>query len=147
MSISNTTAGNELPSVRAASVQNTLALLARVLLSLIFILSGFSKMADPSGTIAYIQMVGLPFPTLAYAGAVATEVIGGIALVVGFQTRLVALGVAGFSMVTALLFHSQLSDLNQFIHFFKNVAMTGGLLLIAAFGAGAFSVDSKLGNR
>ncbi|VTZ65440.1 DoxX family protein [Sinorhizobium medicae] len=147
MSISNTTASDELPSVRAAGVQSSLALLARVLLSLIFILSGFSKIADPAGTIAYIQMVGLPFPALAYAGAVVTEVIGGIALLVGFQTRLVALGVAGFSLVTALVFHSQLSDLNQFIHFFKNVAMTGGLLQIAAFGAGAFSVDSRLGER
>ncbi|MCF6371343.1 DoxX family protein [Rhizobium sp. TRM95001] len=112
-------------------------------MSLIFILSGLSKISDPAGTIAYIEMVGLPLPTLAFAGAVATEVLGAIALLVGFKTRLVAIGLAGFSLVTALVFHSQLSDLNQFIHFFKNVAMTGGLLQIAAFGAGGFSLDTR----
>lgn len=147
MSISNVTANNELASPRAATFQSMLALLARVLISFIFILSGFSKLGDPAGTIAYIQMVGLPFATLAYVGAVATEVIGGIAILVGFHTRLVALGIAGFSIATALVFHSQLSDLNQFVHFFKNVAMAGGLLQITAFGAGGFSIDSRLGKR
>jgi putative oxidoreductase len=147
MSTSNTTVGNGISTTHIASAQNTLALVARILMSLIFLISGFGKVADPAGTIGYIQMVGLPFPTLAYAGAVATELVGGIALLLGFYTRAVALIIGGFSLVTALVFHSQLSDLNQFIHFFKNVAMTGGLLQIAAFGGGSLSIDARFRNR
>ena len=121
----------------------TAALVGRVALSTIFILSGLSKLADPAGTIGYIQSVGLPAPQLAFLVAVAVEVAGGVALIVGFRTRVVAAMLAAFSLVTAFGFHAQLSDQNQFIHFFKNIAMAGGLLQVVAFGGGRLSLDSR----
>ena len=114
----------------------------RVLLSAIFLASGIGKLTAPADTIGYIASEGLPFPPLAYAAAVLIELVGGLALLVGFRTRIAAAALATFSLATAATFHSNLADLNQFIHFFKNVAMTGGLLQVVAFGAGAFSVDA-----
>ena len=121
------------------------ALSGRLLLSAIFLLSGISKISAPAGMIGYIESVGLPFPSLALALAILTEVVGGIALILGYRTRLVAAGLAVFSIATALVFHNQLGDQNQFIHFFKNLAMAGGLLQVVAFGAGRFSLDGRRG--
>ncbi|MDX0799437.1 DoxX family membrane protein [Sinorhizobium medicae] len=118
-------------------------LAGRVLLAAIFLLSGVSKISDPAGTIGYINMVGLPFPTLSYGAAVVAEIAGSIALILGFQTRIVAFILAVFSVATAMTFHDNLSDLNQFIHFFKNIAMAGGLLQVVAFGAGPYSFDAR----
>src|SRR5690349_5884693 len=126
------------------TIANTITLTAsaslagRVLLSAIFLLSGISKISAPAGMIDYIESVGLPFPTLALALAIFVEVAGGVALILGYRTRLVAAALAVFSIATALVFHSQLGDQNQFIHFFKNIAMAGGLLQVVAFGAGRF---------
>lgn len=131
----------------ASSSSSVLAATGRVLIAAIFVLSGASKLADPAGTIAYIQSAGLPLPTVAYALAVAVELIGGLLLVAGFQTRIVALGIAGFSLAAAFGFHANLADQNQFIHFFKNVAIAGGLLQVVAFGAGAVSVDAWLARK
>ncbi|MEZ3187244.1 DoxX family protein [Stutzerimonas stutzeri] len=119
------------------------SLTGRVLLSAIFLLSGVSKISAPAGMIGYIESVGLPFPTLALAIAILIEVVGGIALILGYRTRLIAAGLAVFSVATALAFHNQLGDQNQFIHFFKNIAMAGGLLQVVAFGAGRFSLDAR----
>lgn len=116
-------------------------LIGRVLIAAIFVLSGLGKLSDPAGTIGYIEAAGLPLPKLAYGFAVAIEILGGLALVIGYRTRLVAALLAGFSVIAALGFHSQLSDQNQFIHLFKNVAMAGGLLQVVAFGAGSLSLD------
>lgn len=114
----------------------TLPLIGRVLIAAIFILSGLSKLAAPTATMAYIASVGLPFPILALAGAVVIEVVGGLVLISGYRLRTVAAVLALFSLVTALFFHNNFADQNQFIHFFKNVAMAGGLLQIVAFGKG-----------
>ena len=122
---------------------DTLALGARVLIAPIFVLSGAAKLADPAGTIGYIGSVGLPFAEAGYAATVAVELIGGLALLAGFKTRIAALALALFTLAAALAFHFQLGDQNQFIHFFKNLAMAGGLLQIAAFGAGRFSLDRR----
>ncbi|BAV76186.1 DoxX family protein [Pseudomonas chlororaphis subsp. aurantiaca] len=118
-------------------------MIGRVLLSAIFILSGFSKIAAPAAMVGYIQSVGLPFPQLALGIAIAVELGGGLLLIAGYRTRLVALGLAVFSVATALAFHNNLGDQNQFIHFFKNIAMAGGLLQVVAFGAGRFSLDAR----
>ncbi|WP_443216164.1 DoxX family protein [Rhizobium sp. CF122] len=122
-------------------VQAVLPAVGRILISLIFLLSGLNKLTAPIMTIGYIESVGLPFPTLAYGTAVIVEVIGGAALVLGYQTRLVAAVLTAFSRATAVSFHNDLADLNQFVHFFKNVAMAGGLLHVIAFGGGKFSID------
>ena len=119
------------------------ALAGRILLAAIFVLSGVSKLAAPAGTIAYIASAGLPLPQVGLVIAVLVELGGGLALVAGFRTRLVAAALALFSLVTAFAFHNHLADQNQFIHFFKNVAMAGGLLQVVAFGAGRFALDRR----
>ncbi|AVO60061.1 DoxX family protein [Pseudomonas chlororaphis] len=131
-------------SLSATSNTNaSISLIGRVLLSAIFILSGFSKVAAPAAMVGYIQSVGLPFPQLALGIAIAVELGGGLLLIAGYRTRLVALGLAVFSVATALAFHNNLGDQNQFIHFFKNIAMAGGLLQVVAYGAGRFSLDAR----
>jgi len=130
-------------SLHSSAGPASAALAGRILLSAIFILSGLSKASAPAGMIGYIESVGLPFPMLALTLAIVVELVGGLALVLGYRTRLVAGGLALFSVVTALAFHNQLGDQNQFIHFFKNLAMAGGLLQVVAFGAGRFSLDAR----
>jgi putative oxidoreductase len=130
---------------QSKSSNDALALAGRVMIAAIFILSGASKLADPAGTIGYIASAGLPLPQLAFVAAAAIELVGGWALVLGYRTRLVALALAVFSILAALSFHSALSDQNQFIHFFKNIAMAGGLLQVVAFGGGRFSLDVRRG--
>lgn len=119
----------------------------RLLLALLFILSGIGKLADPAMTQGYIASVGLPFPLLAYLGAVALEVGGGLLLIAGYKTRAVALLLAIFSAFTAAAFHNDFADANQMIHFLKNIAVSGGLLQLAAFGAGALSLDGRKARR
>ena len=125
------------------STSTYLPALGRLLIALIFVLSGLSKIAAPANTIAYIQSAGAPFATAAFAVAAIVEVIGGLALLVGFQTRLVAAALAIFTLAAAVLFHNNMADQNQMIHFMKNLAITGGLLQVVAFGAGAFSLDNR----
>jgi putative oxidoreductase len=119
----------------------------RLLIAAIFIISGLGKIAAPAMTQGYIGSVGLPAPLFAYLLAIVVEVGGGILLVVGFQTRIVALVMAIFTVATALCFHRDFADQNQMIHFLKNIAMAGGLLQVFAFGAGAFSLDGRLSGR
>ena len=114
----------------------------RALLSAIFLLSVIGKLQAPAATIGYIASAGLPLPPVAYALTVLIELVGGLALLVGFQTRIAAGALAIFSLVAAFGFHSNFADLDQFIHFFKNVAMSGGMLQVVAFGAGAWSLDA-----
>jgi len=127
------------------SVQRYLPVLGRVLLAVLFVMSGVGKATDPAGTIAYIQSAGLPLPNIAYGIALTVELLGGILLIVGYRTRLVALILAAFTVAAAIGFHAHFADQNQMIHFMKNIAITGGLLQVVAFGAGAFSLDSRLG--
>jgi len=118
-------------------------LVGRILIAAIFLLSGASKIAAPAGTIDYIRAAGLPAPTLAYAIAVATELGAGLLLVLGYRTRIVAAWLTLFTFAAAFGFHHDLADQNQFIHFFKNVAMAGGLLQVVAFGGGRLSLDAR----
>jgi putative oxidoreductase len=117
--------------------------LGRVLLALLFVVAGFGKIAAPAATQAYIAAVGLPLPLLGYIIAVVVEIGAGLALLVGFQTRVTAVALAVFTLATAVLFHNHLADQNTFIHFMKNLAITGGLLQVAAFGSGPLSVDAR----
>ena len=125
------------------SAQSAVPLIGRILLAVIFILSGVSKLANPAGTQGYIASVGLPLPLLAYIVAVVVEIGGGALLLVGYRTRLAALAMAVFTVAAAVFFHHAFGDQNQFIHFMKNIAIAGGLLQVFAFGAGAFSVDNR----
>jgi putative oxidoreductase len=121
--------------------------IGRLLLAVIFVFSGLGKLAAPAATIGYIASSGLPFAPLGYAIAIAVELGGGLLLVFGFQTRLVAAVLAAFSIVTALAFHHAIGDQNQLLNLLKNFAMAGGLLQVVAFGAGAYSLDARAGRR
>ncbi|AOR67032.1 LysR family transcriptional regulator [Burkholderia stabilis] len=122
-----------------------LPLLGRILIGAPFLMSGLSKLAAHATTVGYIASVGLPAPSLAFVVAVLVEAGGGLLLMSGYRARPVALAMALFSLVTAVFFHHNFADQNQMIHFLKNVMMAGGLLQIAYFGAGAFSLDARIG--
>nr|WP_199047351.1 DoxX family protein [Dyella sp. ASV24] len=115
----------------------------RLMISTLFILAGLSKLAAPAMTIGYIQSVGLPLPSVAFALAAFVELAGGITLLLGYRTRIVASVMFLFTLATAAFFHNHFGDQNQFIHFFKNVAIAGGLLNVIAFGGGSVSLDGR----
>lgn len=125
------------PPPRGADVT---ALVGRLLLACLFLLSGIGKLSAPTATIAYIGSSGMPLPMVGYAIAVAIEIGGGVALVTGFKARYAAAALAVFSLSTGFAFHHSLGDQNQFIHFWKNVAITGGMLQVVAFGPGRFAL-------
>lgn len=129
------------------STHSAIPVIGRILLATIFVFSGVGKALAPEATIGYIQSSGLPFATLGLIAAIAIELGGGVMLAIGFKTRLVAAGLAAFSVVTALAFHNAIGDQNQLIHLLKNFAMAGGLLQVVAFGAGAYSIDAASGRK
>lgn len=129
-------------------LQNPLALAARVLLALLFLPEGIYKIGGFSNTVQFIAAAGLPLPELGAAHAIALEIGGSVALLVGFQARRVALAMAIFTLATGFFFHKfwavpadQVSV--QHIMFFKNMAIAGGLFMMVAFGAGAWSMDAR----
>ena len=123
-----------------------LPFVGRLMIGLPFAMSGLGKLAAYGAITGMISAAGLPFPPLAFAVAVAVELGGGVLLVAGYRTRFVAIVLAVFALATAISFHTNFADQNQMIHFLKNVMMAGGLLQIAAFGAGALSIDNRRGS-
>jgi putative oxidoreductase len=125
----------------------------RVALSAIFLFSGMAKITGFSGTVGYVASAGLPFPELALSIAIVVELLGGLAVLIGFQTRLAALALSGFTVAAAVLFHAYWSDADpqsayvQQIMFWKNIAMAGGLLYVFQTGAGPLSIDALLEKR
>ena len=121
---------------------------ARVLLSLIFILAGFSKLTGLAGTSAYIASKGLPMPAVLALGSGLLELLAGLAVAVGFKARIGAIVLAVFTLLASLLFHNfwampaEQVMVNQLM-FMKNLAIIGGLLLVMAYGAGPASVDTR----
>ncbi|WP_312129471.1 DoxX family protein [Diaphorobacter nitroreducens] len=129
-----------------ATLQNPLALVGRILIALLFIPAGFGKISGFAGTVGYATSVGMPMPTVAVAVGLLIELLGGLALLFGFGTRIAALALAVFTLAASFFFHAYWAlpadqQMMQQLLFFKNVAVTGGLLAFAAFGAGAWSVD------
>ncbi|WP_300311966.1 DoxX family protein [uncultured Psychrobacter sp.] len=120
--------------------QDISMLLGRVFLSLMFIVSGFNKITDYAGTQGYMESMGVP--ALMLPLVIILELLGGIAILIGFKTRIVALLFIGFNVISALLFHSDFDDQTQMTMFMKNIAIAGGFLLLFAQGAGAYSVDN-----
>jgi putative oxidoreductase len=123
-----------------------LPFLGRLMIGLPFAMSGLGKLAAYGATTAMINAAGLPFPTLAFAVAVAVELGGGVLLIAGYRVRVVAIAMAVFALATAVSFHNNFADQDQMIHFLKNVMIAGGVLQFAAFGAGALSVDNWRNN-
>lgn len=120
-------------------MQRIFNLAGRVLLAHIFVISGWSKIGAYAGTQAYMDSMGVPGALL--PAVIAVELIGGLALIAGLQTRWAALALAAFSVVAAFLFHGNVADQMQLISFMKNLAIAGGLLVLAQTGARAPSVD------
>ena len=123
-------------------MEKAATLTGRILLGHIFLLAGISKIGGYEATAGWMAAMGVPGGLLPLV--IALEVGGGLALILGFQARLAALGLAGFSIVSAVIFHADFSDQMQSILFMKNFAMAGGLLYVVAFGAGAWSIDAKI---
>ena len=123
----------------------SLALFGRVGLSLVFIISGWGKIAAYAGTQQYMASAGLPGGLLPLV--IALELGGGLAILTGAFTRWIALALAAFSLASAALFHANLGDAAQAINFWKNVAMAGGFLMLAAHGAGTLSLDHLWNKR
>jgi putative oxidoreductase len=121
----------------------TIAAVGRILIAVIFLMSGLSKLGAPGATIGYIASVGLPLPSLGFLIALAAEIGGGLLLLVGFQTRLIASLLAVFTLATAVFFHNNFADQNTMIHFLKNIMIIGGLLQIVAIGATSLSLDTR----
>ena len=115
--------------------------IGRILISIIFLGSAATKIADPAGTQAYMAAYGLPMTGVLLFGAIATELAGGLALLLGLKARSAALALMGFLTVATLVFHTELGDQQQLLHFLKNVAVIGGLLLVIAEGTGPLSLD------
>lgn len=126
-------------------ITSSATLAARILLSLLFIIAGYGKLQDVAGFAGYMASGGVPaflaWPTIAL------EFLGGIAILIGLFTRPVALALAGFSLLAALLFHLVPSDQMQMVSFWKNLGLAGGFLLLGVHGAGAWSVDALLGRK
>ncbi|MDH5580045.1 MAG: DoxX family protein [Betaproteobacteria bacterium] len=117
--------------------------IARVLMALIFVLSGLSKIGAADATVVYMEAMGVPgillWPTIIF------EIVAGLLIVVGYQTRIAAFLLAGFCLVSAVVFHHQFADQIQMIMFLKNLAMAGGFLLLSSVGPGMISLDAKRG--
>jgi putative oxidoreductase len=132
------------------ALQNPLALLSRLLLAALFLPAGLSKIGGFEGSAGYIASVGLPMPKVGAAVAIAVEVLGGLALILGLGTRWAALALALFTLVASFFFHNFWAmpaeqQMMQQLMFMKNIGVVGGLLALAAFGAGAFSLDARRG--
>ncbi len=124
---------------------NAAVLVGRIFLSVMFILAGFGKLTAIGATAGWFGSLGLPAPTVLVVLVGLLEFFGGLAILVGYQTRIAALAIGAFTIAATLVAHTDLADQTQQLFFMKNLAVTGGLLVLAAFGAGAYSVDARRG--
>ena len=141
MSINTSTVGANSNAAGSAAV----VLAARLLLSILFIFAGFGKLADIGGTAGWFGSIGLPLPTVAAVVVGLLEFFGGLAILVGFKTRIAAIAIAVFTIAATLVAHTNFADQIQLLMFLKNLSITGGLLVLATFGPGALSIDARRG--
>ena len=113
----------------------------RVFIALIFVMSGLNKIFSYGATAGWMDAMGVPGSLLPLV--IIVEVLGGLAIIVGWQSRWVALALAGFSVLSALIFHNNFADQNEMGNFMKNFAIAGGFLFLFTHGAGAYSLDSR----
>jgi putative oxidoreductase len=130
-------------------LQKIAAPVGRILLAIMFILSGFGKITGYDGTAAYMAAKGMPMIGVLLPLTILTELGGGLLLLIGFKARWAALALAGFSILAGLTFHDfwNVTDaaqhMSQQINFMKNLSIAGGMLMVFSLGAGAYSVDNK----
>ncbi|MFN3889674.1 MAG: DoxX family protein [Beijerinckiaceae bacterium] len=118
-------------------------LAARILIAALFLVAAFNKLIGYSAVIGYFRKLGVPEPSMVAPAVVGFEVLAGLLLIVGYQTRLIALLVAGFCIVSGVLGHSQIGDPNNLNHLLKNLAIAGGALSLYVSGAGSKSLDGR----
>jgi len=141
--MTNQTTNSKTNTVNSNTVlQQISAPAGRVFLATIFFMSGLSKISGYAGTQGYMEAMGVPGMLLPLV--IALEVIGGLAIILGWKTKFVAIALAGFSVVSAILFHSDFSDQMQMGMFMKNVAIAGGFLMLVAQGPGAYAIDNRM---
>ena len=146
--MASTTVPMSSSGVTTTSMQDVLALVGRIMVAYLFIPAGIGKLMGFAGTVGYITSAGLPLPEVAAVIAIIVELGFGIALLLGFKTRIVAIVLAVFTVAAALSFHKYWAapdamKMMQTINFNKNIAIAGGLLALAAFGAGRLSIDKR----
>ena len=124
-------------------MNNTILLVARILLAVIFLASGSGKFGSIEDTASYIATAGLPVATLLAWATSIFEVAVGIAIIIGFQTRIACYLLAAFCVVSGIIFHYDPADQMQMIHLMKNLAITGGFLALSVAGAGSLSLDAQ----
>ena len=129
--------------VQASRYGDTALLIGRILIGALFLIAAYNKVRGYSGGIGYFGRLGIPAPQITLPLTILFEAAVGIMLIVGYQTRLAALGIVAFCVVTALLAHTNIADSNQFNHFLKNFAVAGGALALFVTGPGAQSVDAR----
>jgi putative oxidoreductase len=125
-------------------IQSIAAPAGRILISLMFVTSGFSKISGYTATQGYMEAMGVPGVLLPLV--IAVELLGGLAVMLGWHTRIAAFLLAGFSLVSAVLFHANFGDQMQMIMFMKNISIAGGFLMIVALGGGAYALDNRSKN-
>jgi len=118
-------------------------LCARLLLALLFLVAAFNKLVGYAGVISYFRKLGVPEPSVMAPAVIGFEILAGLLLIAGYQTRIIALLIAGFCIVSGVLGHSQISDPNNLNHLLKNFALAGGALALYAAGAGTKSMDGR----
>jgi len=118
---------------------------ARLLLSILFLVAGFGKLTAIGATAGWFGSLGFPAPTVVAVLVGLLEFFGGLAILLGFKARIAALALAAFTVAATLVAHTDLADQVQQLMFMKNLAITGGLLLLSTFGAGALSLDARRG--
>lgn len=127
-----------------AKRQGLMSVIGRVLLATIFLLSGLHKIADPAGTQQYMSAMGMPATGVFLVGAIVFELAGALSLILGYWTRVGATLLIVFMIPATAIFHTNFADQIQFIMFLKNLAMTGGLLYVLAYGPGPLSLDARV---
>lgn len=132
-------------STAAASGNSPVILVARILISILFILAGFGKLTAISATAGWFGSIGLPMPTVTTVVVGLVELLGGISVLVGFQTRIAAIVLAVFTLAATAVAHLDFSQAGNALMLQKNLGITGGLLLLAVLGAGAYSIDGRKG--
>jgi putative oxidoreductase len=130
---------------QASKFGDVALLIGRILLGALFLIAAYNKMKGYSGGLGYFGKLGIPAPSIMLPLTILFEAAVGILLIVGYQTRLVALAIAAFCIVTALIAHTNIADGNQFNHLLKNLAVAGGALALFVSGPGAQSLDAKRG--
>ena len=119
--------------------------IARIFIAIIFLMSGLNKIGNYGNTAYWMEAVGVP--SLFLPIVIALEIVGGLAIILGWKARIFSFLLAGFCVLSAIVFHSNFADQNEMINFMKNIAIAGGFLTITINGAGSFSLDGRLSQQ